>query len=232
MPPESATLVSLFAAVTVPPAHVVAPDAEAVLTRLAGYVSVNAAPFTATAFALLSVIVSTRGAVEAPRRRARTTSAIDGWGRDRERGSGTRGRARIDRRHGAGRVRIAPRGAARHVHRHRARASRRYGGARKCQARTVVGGRHRGPGAGGRARRARGVHEATRIGIGERRPGHRRGVAVGERDGEHAGVVHRADRGRREGASATARPGKHREARIRRRGAGPRVGGRDRAAAR
>src|SRR5438128_1915522 len=48
-----------LAAVTVPPAHVVAPDADAVLTRFAGYVSVNAAPVTAVAFGLVSVMVST-----------------------------------------------------------------------------------------------------------------------------------------------------------------------------
>src|SRR5438128_11555664 len=48
-----------LAAVTVPPAHVVAPDADAALTRFAGYVSVSAAPVTAVAFGLVSVIVST-----------------------------------------------------------------------------------------------------------------------------------------------------------------------------
>src|SRR5438552_6616225 len=58
VPPESARDVPLFAAVTVPP-HVVAPLAEAVLTRPAGYVSVNAAPVTATALPLVSVTVST-----------------------------------------------------------------------------------------------------------------------------------------------------------------------------
>src|SRR5258706_14375084 len=36
--PESATLRPVFAAVTVPPAHVVAPPAAAVLTRVAGEV--------------------------------------------------------------------------------------------------------------------------------------------------------------------------------------------------
>ena len=58
--PESATLPPPFAAVTVaPPPQVVAPLALAVLTRFAGYVSVNAAPVTAVAFALVSVMVST-----------------------------------------------------------------------------------------------------------------------------------------------------------------------------
>ena len=59
VPPESATLVPLLAAVTMPPPHVVAPEADAVFTRPAGYVSVNAAPVTAVAFGLVSVIVST-----------------------------------------------------------------------------------------------------------------------------------------------------------------------------
>ena len=36
VPPDSATLVPLLAAVTVPPAHVVAPDALAVFTNPAG----------------------------------------------------------------------------------------------------------------------------------------------------------------------------------------------------
>jgi len=36
VPPESATLVPLFAAVTVPPAQVVAPEADAVFVRPAG----------------------------------------------------------------------------------------------------------------------------------------------------------------------------------------------------
>ena len=36
VPPESATLLALFAAVTVPPAHVVAPLAAAVFTIPAG----------------------------------------------------------------------------------------------------------------------------------------------------------------------------------------------------
>src|SRR6266849_3195130 len=63
--PESATLVPLLAAVTVPPAQVVAPLALAVFTRFAGYVSVNAAPVTAVAFGLVSVIVSTEVAFAA-----------------------------------------------------------------------------------------------------------------------------------------------------------------------
>src|SRR5438045_2254285 len=58
VPLASATLAPLFAAVSVPP-HVVAPLAEAVFTRFAGYVSVNVAPVTAAAFGLVSVIVST-----------------------------------------------------------------------------------------------------------------------------------------------------------------------------
>ena len=49
----------LFAAVTVPPAQVVAPLAAALLTRFAGYVSVNAAPVTAVAFGLVSVMMRT-----------------------------------------------------------------------------------------------------------------------------------------------------------------------------
>ena len=57
--PESATEAALFAAVTLPPAQVVAPLAEAVLTRPAGYVSVNAAPLIGVAFGLVSVIVRT-----------------------------------------------------------------------------------------------------------------------------------------------------------------------------
>jgi len=66
VPPESATLVPLFAAVTVPPTHVVAPEGDAVFTRFEGYVSVNAAPVIAVvAFALLSVMVSTEVALGA-----------------------------------------------------------------------------------------------------------------------------------------------------------------------
>src|SRR2546421_29228 len=57
--PESARLAPLLAAVTVPPAQVVAPEAEAVFTRPAGYVSVNVAPVTGEAFGLVSVIVIT-----------------------------------------------------------------------------------------------------------------------------------------------------------------------------
>src|SRR5438105_2481184 len=57
--PASATLAPLLAAVTVPPAQVVAPLALAVFTRLAGYVSVKAAPVTAAAFGFVSVMVST-----------------------------------------------------------------------------------------------------------------------------------------------------------------------------
>ena len=56
---ESATLPPPFTAVTAPPAHVVAPLAEAVFTRFAGYVSVNAAPVTAVALGFVSVIVRT-----------------------------------------------------------------------------------------------------------------------------------------------------------------------------
>src|SRR6185503_5420075 len=55
--PASATLAPLLAAVTLPPTQVVAPEAEAVLVMPAGYASVNAAPVTATAFALESVMV-------------------------------------------------------------------------------------------------------------------------------------------------------------------------------
>ena len=57
VPDASATLPPLFAAVTLPAPHVVAPLAAAVLTRFAGYVSVKAAPVTATAFGFVSVIV-------------------------------------------------------------------------------------------------------------------------------------------------------------------------------
>ena len=59
VPAASARLVPLFAAVTVPALHVVAPEAELVFTRPAGYVSVNAAPVTAAAFGFVSVTVST-----------------------------------------------------------------------------------------------------------------------------------------------------------------------------
>ena len=59
MAPESTRLVPLSAAVTVPPAQVVAPEAEAVFTRPTGYVSVNAAPVTAVVFGFVSVIVRT-----------------------------------------------------------------------------------------------------------------------------------------------------------------------------
>ena len=59
MPLASATLAPPLAAVTEPAPHVVAPLALAVLTRFAGYVSVKAAPVTAVAFALVSVIVNT-----------------------------------------------------------------------------------------------------------------------------------------------------------------------------
>ena len=58
------TLEPLFAAVTMPPAQVVAPLALAVFTRPAGYVSVNAAPVTAAAFGLVSVMVSTLASLE------------------------------------------------------------------------------------------------------------------------------------------------------------------------
>ncbi len=57
--PESATLVPLFAAVTVPPVHVVAPAGVAVFTRPAGYVSVKAAAVIAVVFEFVSVIVRT-----------------------------------------------------------------------------------------------------------------------------------------------------------------------------
>ncbi len=57
VPPESATLPPLAVAVTVPPAHVVAPAGVAVLVTFTGYVSVNAAPVIAVAFAFVSVIV-------------------------------------------------------------------------------------------------------------------------------------------------------------------------------
>src|SRR6185312_9206988 len=77
VPPESATLVPLLAAVTVPPAHVVAPEAEAVFTRPAGYGSVKAAPVTAAAFALESVIVSTEAPLGATDAGAKAF-AIDG----------------------------------------------------------------------------------------------------------------------------------------------------------
>ncbi len=59
VPALSARLVPLFAAVTAPAPHVVAPDAEAVFTRPAGYVSVKAAPVTAAAFGFVSVTVRT-----------------------------------------------------------------------------------------------------------------------------------------------------------------------------
>src|SRR5439155_22240646 len=62
VPPESATLVALLTAVTVPPAHVVAPLAAAVFTRFAGYVSVKDAAVSAVAFGLVSVMVSTEAA--------------------------------------------------------------------------------------------------------------------------------------------------------------------------
>jgi len=47
-----------LAAVTTPP-HVVAPEADAVFTRPAGYASVKAAAVAATAFGLVSVMVRT-----------------------------------------------------------------------------------------------------------------------------------------------------------------------------
>jgi len=56
--PESATLLPLFAPVTVPP-QVVAALALAVLTKPAGYVSVNAALVAAVPFGFASVIVIT-----------------------------------------------------------------------------------------------------------------------------------------------------------------------------
>src|SRR5438876_915175 len=56
---ESATEAPLLAAVTLPPAQVVAPLAEAVLVRPAGYVSVNAAPLIGVALGFVSVIVRT-----------------------------------------------------------------------------------------------------------------------------------------------------------------------------
>ena len=69
VPPESATLAPLLAAVTVPAPHVVAPAGVAVFTRPAGYVSVKAAPVIAAAFALVSVMVRTDGAFGRSRRR-------------------------------------------------------------------------------------------------------------------------------------------------------------------
>src|SRR6185503_847063 len=57
--PESARLAPLLAAVTVAPAQVEEPEADAVFTRPAGYVSVKATPVTAAAFGLVSVTVST-----------------------------------------------------------------------------------------------------------------------------------------------------------------------------
>ena len=59
VPAESATPVPLAAAVTVPAPHVVAPAGVPVLTRFAGYESLNAAPVIAVAFGFVSVIVST-----------------------------------------------------------------------------------------------------------------------------------------------------------------------------
>src|SRR6185503_586913 len=59
VPVASARLLPLLAAVTVPPAQLVAPEAEAELTRPAGYVSVKAAPVTAAAFGFVSVMVRT-----------------------------------------------------------------------------------------------------------------------------------------------------------------------------
>ena len=57
--PARTRLVPLFAAVTVAPAHVDAPEAEAVFTRFAGYVSVKPVPVTTVAFGFVSVTVST-----------------------------------------------------------------------------------------------------------------------------------------------------------------------------
>jgi hypothetical protein len=59
VPAESATLGPLFAAVTVPAPHVVAPRGVVVFVIPAGYVSVNAAPVSAVAFGLVIVIVRT-----------------------------------------------------------------------------------------------------------------------------------------------------------------------------
>jgi hypothetical protein len=59
VPLASARLLPPLAAVTVPAPHVVAPEAEAVFTRPAGYVSVNVAPVAAVAFGFVSVMVST-----------------------------------------------------------------------------------------------------------------------------------------------------------------------------
>jgi len=56
--PDSATLLPLFAPVTVPP-HVVAALALAVFTRLAGYASLKAALVAAAPFGFVSVIVIT-----------------------------------------------------------------------------------------------------------------------------------------------------------------------------
>src|SRR5438270_702956 len=57
--PLNATLAAPFTAVTLPPTHVVAPEAGFALTTFAGYGSVNAAPANAAAFGFVSVIVST-----------------------------------------------------------------------------------------------------------------------------------------------------------------------------
>ena len=57
--PESARLLPPLAAVTVAPTQVLAPDADAVFARPAGYVSVNVTPVTSVALPLVRVIVST-----------------------------------------------------------------------------------------------------------------------------------------------------------------------------
>ena len=87
VPPESATLLPLFAAVTVPPAHVVAPPAAPRFTRPAGYVSVNAAPVIAVAFGLVSVMVSAEVPFT-PIAAGANALAIVGLREHRERGGG------------------------------------------------------------------------------------------------------------------------------------------------
>src|SRR5688500_18108365 len=65
VPPVSATLPPPSAAMMLPPAQVVVAPWGAAFTRLAGYISVNAAPVIAVAFGLVSVIVSTDAAFAA-----------------------------------------------------------------------------------------------------------------------------------------------------------------------
>src|SRR5687768_2531085 len=78
VPPASARLEAPAAAVTAPPAQVVAPAGVPVFAIAAGYVSVNAAPLIAVVFGLVSVIVSTEvppGPIEAG---ANTLVAVGG----------------------------------------------------------------------------------------------------------------------------------------------------------